>query len=105
MSTRAFPSMKIVPLSVTVFVARSHEISPNPFLHEYEPDDGVRLKVFAMLRFIFVASGELPWSLSNAFAQLAAFVGVPLDVEHGKYGPGLADLYQPAASVFGGLSV
>jgi hypothetical protein len=58
-----------------------------------------------MLRFIFAAFGVDPWSLSNAVAQLAAFVGVPLEVVQGKYGPGLADLYQPGASVLGGVRV
>ena len=44
-------------------------------------------------------SGVVPWSPSNAVAQLPVLLGVPLGVLHGKYGPGLAALYQPCALV------
>src|SRR3954464_1115416 len=56
---------------------------------------------------MWLMSGLDPWSPSNALAPLEVVFRAPLEVLHGKYGPGLALLYQPCAlaTTFGGVRV
>jgi hypothetical protein len=67
----------------------------------------VRSNAPGTLRFMCEASGVDPWSPSNAVAQFPVLLGVPVEVLQGKYGPGLAALYQPCALLvtFGAVSV
>src|SRR5436190_6148327 len=94
------PSTKIVPLIVSVFVEAFHDSSPLALLHVYDVA-GVRFCV-GWLLFMYV----------SFVASLAAIVatgesnvgGVPLVVEHGKNGPGLAFRYQLSQLTVGGVT-
>src|SRR3989442_10926189 len=78
--------MKIVPRTVSLFVAASHESSPPAARHVYERV-GVRLKLAGTLLL-------RAWSLSK-------IGGVPVGFEQGEKGPGLAFRYQFCQSAAG----
>src|SRR5262249_37568433 len=89
----ALPSMKIVPATVSFFVALFQESSPAAVWHVYEAA-GVRS----------TTDGTL---LLRRLSPVSKMGGVPLTAVHGNFGPGLAAAYQPSqrtvgASIVGG---
>src|SRR5438128_2420822 len=78
--------MKIVPRTVSLFVAASHESSPPAARHVYERV-GVTLKLAGTLLL-------RAWSLSKVG-------GVPVGLEQSEDGPGLAFRYQFCQSAGG----